>query len=776
MAKRNPLNHRFLRELRTDFGKYFVIFLMMVMTIGFVSGFLVADNSMIKAYNDSFETYNIEHGHFRVRNELNQAQIRNIRQAGASVYELFYTEIPLDNGGKMRIFPERTEVNLVCLMQGSFPKKEDEIVIDRMYADNNHLSIGDSLSGNGYTWTISGLAAFSDYSALYENNSDSMFDAVMFTVAQVTPDGFERLRGEGVYHQYAWKYFREPKDRMNENQMAEEFLKELHEIAVLEDYVPRYMNQAIIFTGDDMGGDKVMIEILLYIIIVIIAFVFSVTINDTIRKESSVIGTLLASGYTRGELLVHYMTLPMAVTAVAALIGNILGYTVMKNLAAAMYYGSYSLPTYVTVWNADAFVRTTIIPLIIIVLITGGTLFRRLKISPLRFLRRDISRRRKSRAFYLPHPMPIMSRVRLRVIFQNAGSYIVLSLGILFANLLLMFGMQLPKLLDHFEKVILENQIASYQTILKLPLSLSDPSSSKVKQMMEYMKFQEAVSTDDPTAEKFSVYNLQTPEAEGIRRDSVMLYGISDHSKYVGLDFSKKTVYISSAFAEKYELSTGDVITLSEEYEDKNYTFRIDGIADYMAGIAVFMPMKQLNQTFGYEDDMFAGYFSAEKITDIDQEYVSTVIDLDAMTKLSRQLNVSFGGMMYLIDGFAVLMYMLLIYLLSCMIIEKNAVSISLTRILGFTGQEISKIYIRSTSIIVVLSMVLSIPVLAALMIPIFTVMMKEMMSGWFPIRLDPLTNLEMILIGLFSYGIIAMLEMRKIRDVKMEEALKHVE
>lgn len=218
------------------------------------------------------------------------------------------------------------------------------------------------------------------------------------------------------------------------------------------------------------------------------------------------------------------------------------------------------------------------------------------------------------------------------------------------------------------------------------------------------------------------------------------------------------------------------MITLSEEYEDKNYTFRIDGIADYMAGIAVFMPMKQLNQTFGYEDDMFAGYFSAEKITDIDQEYVSTVIDLDAMTKLSRQLNVSFGGMMYLIDGFAVLMYMLLIYLLSCMIIEKNAVSISLTRILGFTGQEISKIYIRSTSIIVVLSMVLSIPVLAALMIPIFTVMMKEMMSGWFPIRLDPLTNLEMILIGLFSYGIIAMLEMRKIRDVKMEEALKHVE
>ena len=67
----------------------------MLLSVGFVSGFLVADNSMIKAYNDGFETYHIEHGHFRVRNELSQAQIKLINRAGASVYKLFYTDIPL---------------------------------------------------------------------------------------------------------------------------------------------------------------------------------------------------------------------------------------------------------------------------------------------------------------------------------------------------------------------------------------------------------------------------------------------------------------------------------------------------------------------------------------------------------------------------------------------------------------------------------------------------------------------------------------------------------
>ena len=43
---KNPLRKRFLRELKQDFGKYAVIFLFITLTIGFISGFLVADNSM----------------------------------------------------------------------------------------------------------------------------------------------------------------------------------------------------------------------------------------------------------------------------------------------------------------------------------------------------------------------------------------------------------------------------------------------------------------------------------------------------------------------------------------------------------------------------------------------------------------------------------------------------------------------------------------------------------------------------------------------------------
>lgn len=117
-----------------------------------------------------------------------------------------------------------------------------------------------------------------------------------------------------------------------------------------------------------MGSDEAMGGVLLDILIVIIAFIFAITISNTIARESSTIGTLRASGYTRGELDAHYLSMPVIVTLVAALIGNILGYTVFKNIVVSMYYNSYSLPTYETIWNPDAFIKTTMIPLILCLL------------------------------------------------------------------------------------------------------------------------------------------------------------------------------------------------------------------------------------------------------------------------------------------------------------------------------------------------------------------------------------------------------------------------
>ena len=125
---RNPLYKRIPRNFIGDIGKYFVIAVFMILTIGLVSGFLVAGDSMIVSYDESFEKYNIENGHFVVSNELTETSIKEMEKEKIHIYKDFYREMDVDKNGDgkrdstIRMFVNRTKVNKVCLMKGKLPK------------------------------------------------------------------------------------------------------------------------------------------------------------------------------------------------------------------------------------------------------------------------------------------------------------------------------------------------------------------------------------------------------------------------------------------------------------------------------------------------------------------------------------------------------------------------------------------------------------------------------------------------------------------------------
>ena len=769
---KSPLRKRLLRELKSEFGKYLVVFIMMAITIAFVSGFLVADGSMIRAYDDSFQKYNIEDGYFRTKKKLTTTQKEDIEKSDVKIYENFYIEQKLTNGSTVRFFKNRKDVDKVCLMKGRMPEKSGEIAVDRMYAENNSLEIGDWVKSGKKAFRITGLVALSDYSALFQNNNDTMFDSVKFGVAIVTDKDFEVLNQVKLQYNYAWVYDKKPETEKKEKKMAEDLMEDMTGVVTLESFVPQFQNQSICFTGDDMGSDRAMMVMLLYIVMAILAFVFGIMISNTIRKEAGVIGTLRASGYTRHELIIHYMSLPVVITLIGALVGNILGYTLLKQVCAGMYYGSYSLPTYVTIWNAEAFWMTTVAPVVIMLIINYGILYYKLRLSPLKFIRRDLSSRKQKRAVYLSTKLGIFRRFRLRVIFQNISNYMVLFVGILFANLLLFFGLLLPSVLEHYQEEIQENMLAKYQYILEVPTEAM--SGSKLESLLALMQYSNGTKTENKTAEKFSAYTLNTIPGQA-KSEELMLYGVESDSRYIKADLGKG-VYVSAAYADKYQVEPGDKITLKEKYERKRYTFKVAGIYDYSGAVSVFMSRDKLNKTFDLGNDYYAGYFANTKIRDIEEKYIGTVIDLEALTKVSRQLDVSMGNMMGLVNGFAIMIYMIVIYLLSKIIIEKNAQSISMTKILGYTNGEISRLYIMSTMVVVIIELLISLPIEKAVMNVIFRTMMMSSMTGWITLWIDPKIYVEMFLIGFVTYGVVAFLEYRKIRKVPMDEALKNVE
>lgn len=759
---KNPLIKRLPREFAGEIAKYIVIFIFMTAVIGLISGFLIADGSMLDTYNKSFDKYNIENGNFELYPKADDKLIDRLEEENVTIYENFYKEetVKVHNNEKLseddqsviRFYINRKDIDKVDVMEGRLAEDINEIAIDRMYAVNNNIKVGDTINAGGRILKVTGYVALSDYSCLFSDNSDTMFDSVKFGVGVVSESCFEAYDDTHIHYVYSWKYDNEPADDIEEKEMADDFMKVISNNAILTNYIPGYLNQAIHFTGDDIGSDRAMMIVLLYVVIVIMAFVFAVTTNNTIFKEANVIGTLRASGYTRGELLAHYILLPIIVTIIGALVGNILGYTVFKNIFVNTYYESYSLTTYTTLWNAEAFLLTTIVPFVIMVVINVLIIGYRLRLSPLKFLRKDLAVRKKKKALRLPG-FKFFNIFRLRIIIQNMPNYITLFIGILFANILLIFGLMMSPLLAHYQNEIQDKLIAQHQYVLKVP-----------------------VEVDNDEAEKYCAKTLSTIDGR-LKSEDVLIYGAANNSRYIDINSNKLKpgeVYVSNGYAEKFRINKGDKITLKEKYEDKEYTFTVKGMYDYPSSFAIFMSDDYFKDIFDKAEDYYSGYLSSEKL-DIDEKYVATEITLDDLTKVSRQLDRSMGTSFELVKIFAVVLFAVLMFLLTKLIVEKNSTSISMVKILGYSNREISRLYVTSTTIVVVISVIINIMLSVVIMNWLFRVFMEQM-SGWISCYYAPYVFVLMFVLNVGVYALISVFMMYKIKKIPMDEALKNVE
>lgn len=635
---KNPLIKRVPRELKGDWSKYLLVSLFMIFVIGCIAGMYVANESMLTAATENTKKSICEDGHFELSKKAKKGTFDSL---SATIYEDFYYNLNEDKDGDgkkegtIRVFQKNDEVNLASVLDGKLPENKNEIAIDRMHADNAGIKVGDTISAGGEKYEVSGLIAYVNYATLHEKSTDLMFDAITFDVAMVTKEGWERLNGTCHYN-YASRYDKRPADDVDEKEMSDDFLDDLYKEVItsgnqVEDYTPAYANPAITFATDDMGSDLAMGGVILDVIIVIIAFIFAVTISNTVKKESMTVGTLRASGYTKGELVRHYLAAPVIVTFVSAIIGNILGYTVFKELIVYMYYSNYSLPTYVTLWNPDAFIKTTIIPVVLMFVINLLVLIRMLRHTPLQFLRCDLKKNKRKKAMRLPR-WNFLSRFRLRIIFQNIPNYLILFVGIAFISIMLAMAIGMPSTLQYYKDNTKDMMFADYQYVLK---NYKDETGKEI-------------TTKNSDAEKFSMDSLLY-KTDALNEE-VSVYGVEDTSKYISLPDAKnlkeKEVYISKPFSDKYDVAVGDTVTLNAKYEKKKYLFKVKGFFEHSQSIAVFMPIEQYRTVFDKGEDAFDGFFTNTKIKDVKKDYIATVITEREITKMSNQLDHTMGSYM----------------------------------------------------------------------------------------------------------------------------------
>ncbi len=839
-----PLAKRLPRELRRNIGKYLGIFLLMCGSTALTSGFLLAAHSIGCLIDDMRDAYAIEDGRVTTSFEATDDQLKAAEDAagdvgGVTLYKNFSIDAIIkktagDDGTKrtLRTYAHRTKVDIASYCEGKEPKTDDEVAIDRVFATNNDLAVGDKVELEGRTYTICGIMTQPDSQALFLNNSDFTVNTITYGVAEVTDAGFAALEDAGGAPDYTYSFTFADRDlstadRIDAEQDMVEALTDAD--ACVDDLIDADSNQGIGYARDDVDGDSTMWMTLLDIIIVIMAFVFVVLTDATIEEESAIIGTLLASGYRRREIVLHHLALPAIVGVVAALLGTALGVVFFTEPMRSLYYGSYSLPPFQVYWSWEIFVKCAVVPAAALILITLVGLLRKMGKTPLQFLRHEAGGKSGTKhGLQLPERMGFVSRFRLRIFLRNLGNFATLFVGIAFASLLLLFGLAILPTMTHYADNLETSLVAEHQYTLKAPLELEGTAEEREQwsalerlqsvggallsaaqdaddeledaadalgcdrdEAIDLIDKASKIDTDNDDihpvnttdngagaiaqAEKYAVYQLQYNRGDGNGQETISVYGISSDSRYwKDLNVGDGRVVFGGGLLDKFGWSEGQKVTLSDKYEGEHYSLEYAG-KDCAWGsksdMNIYMSIDDFNELFDNDAAYFNGYVSDEKL-DLDARYFAGDTTPDDMRAVGDQFIGMMSKMIGMMIGLAVFIFLLFMYLLTKAVIDHSARSISYMKVFGYRDSEISHLYIRSITLCVAASLVLSLPVIIGSLTAIFRSMLLAY-NGNIEIYVPAWSMAACVGIGFATYLVVALLHTRSIKRVSLAEALK---
>ena len=191
------LRKRVWRDLKENFLRYLALGLLIVLGMYLVVSLVGAADTIIIGTKQMAEENRCEDGQFGVFVPLSKQEKEKITGQGITLEEMFYLDFSVDDKNTLRIYQNRQKINKIALDEGRLAEKNDEILLEKRYAEEHSYELGDTLTIADKAYRIVGIGTTPDYEAPYKEFSDSAVDSSQFGLAFVTEDTYETLKTSG---------------------------------------------------------------------------------------------------------------------------------------------------------------------------------------------------------------------------------------------------------------------------------------------------------------------------------------------------------------------------------------------------------------------------------------------------------------------------------------------------------------------------------------------------------------------------------------------------
>ena len=229
------LSKRILRDLKENSMRYLALSALIILCMYVIISLIGTADTIILGTKKLAESNYLEDGEFSLFIPLSDKETEELTDKGITLEEQFYLDYAMEDGSTIRVFQNRKKMNLIEIVEGKEAETGTELVVERRYAEEHDIEIGDCIVIGDDTFMVVGIGCSPDYDAPLKDFTDGSVDSFQFGTVFVTKEAYKQLLSKGgslKAEEYVYAYL------LNGKMTDEELRDKVDELKVDADSIP----------------------------------------------------------------------------------------------------------------------------------------------------------------------------------------------------------------------------------------------------------------------------------------------------------------------------------------------------------------------------------------------------------------------------------------------------------------------------------------------------------------------------------------------------------
>ncbi len=784
------LCRKIFRDFRENKGAYIACLIIIIIGLMVFTSFSLVGDNLRLSQQSFYKNQNFADGFIEVEamhtsdveklkniEGIDQIQGRLIKDARAvfpNRKENIYLRL-------VSINPEtNNHINGVQLDRGiKLDNDKLNIWIDNKFYEANNLNLNQEIDiiadGKKRSLSISGVGKSPEFTYAMRTSSDIFPSPETFGIVYIPFNMMKRLFSDGEVYNNVVFTLKTGVDYED----VKELLKPKLEKYGLKNIFPRKDQPSHLLLTQELKGLEAMTKTLPLLFLSIAAMILYIMLKRMVEQQRGQIGILKAFGYTKFEILSHYISYALIIGLVGGILGGLLG--IALSFPFTLLYQTYfNMPGLSSKFSPSYFIISIIISLVFSLFAGYQGSKKIISLEPAEALRPPappIGRRtflEKTTVFW--NMLTVQGKMAVRNLSRNKGRTVFIFLGIMFTFSLLsvtwaMNDLSQRMLFDQYEK------IETYDVKVSMIKPIDRKDVSRELERFPGVKDVEAL-----------VEIPATLNNKWLKKDIVIL-GINEKSNLYNIldkEYNKKTppkngILLSERLADLLNAEVGTQLTLESlmmKDSDKNKKINVVGVIPQYLGVNAYMEISALQELLEQGDlaTSFMLKIDKKNIIDLQEKYressiISGIDDKVERLEQSKELMASFYGMILVLALIGIVTGFAIIYNSSIITLSERGHELASMMVLGMTPREVLSVITFEQWFIGIFGILAGIPMSRILMVG-----MSESISNDFytmPTEITSLSIFIAVLVTMLSIWIAQSAASKKIKKLSLVEVLK---